>query len=77
MMCLALIATDLSELSPDLEREQRHRQTTLYRENTVQCLMMGNCTDGGKHALETFLNYVYIEFRVHTDAEGPVVRCRN
>ncbi|KAF6831563.1 fungal specific transcription factor, partial [Colletotrichum musicola] len=64
--------TDLSESSPDFEREQRNRQIILYREKTVQCLMMGNYTQGGKHVLETFLNYVYIEFRVHTDAEGDL-----
>ncbi|KAL0932143.1 fungal specific transcription factor [Colletotrichum truncatum] len=72
MICLAVIASDLT-LSPEsIEVEQQRLQLDLYREKVVQCLIMGKYTQGGPHALETFLNYVYIEFRIHPDADKDV-----
>ncbi|KAF9873051.1 hypothetical protein CkaCkLH20_09561 [Colletotrichum karsti] len=72
MICLALIASESTE-SPNMTyTEQQCLQIELYREKVVQCLMMGEYTHGGRHSLETFMNYVYIEFRIHDDAEKDV-----
>ncbi|KAF4900198.1 Fusarisetin A cluster transcription factor fsa6 [Colletotrichum fructicola] len=72
MICLALIASDTS--SQGLSKEMTHYDLDIevYREKVVQCLIMGEYTNGGSHALETFMNYVYIEFRIREDAEKDV-----
>ncbi|OHE94206.1 fungal specific transcription factor [Colletotrichum orchidophilum] len=70
MICLAVIASDpATDIS---ERGQQQLQIDLYREKLVQCLLMGDYTQGGDHALETFINYVYVEFRIHDDAQKDV-----
>ncbi|KAK6209808.1 fungal specific transcription factor [Colletotrichum tabaci] len=70
MICLAVIASDPP--TDILEHQQQRLQIDLYREKLVQCLMMGEYTLGGELALETFMNYVYVEFRIHDDAEKDV-----
>ncbi|OHW92234.1 fungal specific transcription factor [Colletotrichum incanum] len=70
MICLAVVASDPADHK--FEQEQQQLQIDLYREKLVQCLMMGEYTQGGHHALETLINYVYIEFRIHDDAEKDV-----
>ncbi|KAJ0335163.1 hypothetical protein COL154_013772 [Colletotrichum chrysophilum] len=57
-----------------LSKEMTHYDLDIevYREKVVQCLIMGEYTNGGSHALETFMNYVYIEFRIREDAEKDV-----
>ncbi|KAJ0160811.1 putative transcriptional regulatory protein [Colletotrichum tanaceti] len=70
MICLALIASDPP--TDVLEHQQQRLQTDLYREKLVQCLMLCGYTLGGKHALETLINYVYVEFRIHDDADKDV-----
>ncbi|GKT47765.1 fusarisetin A cluster transcription factor fsa6 [Colletotrichum spaethianum] len=70
MLCLAIVASDPA--SHRSEQKQQQLQIDLYREKLVQCLMMGEYTQGGQHALETFTNYVYIEFRIRDDAEKDV-----
>ncbi|TEA19004.1 Equisetin cluster transcription factor eqxF [Colletotrichum sidae] len=72
MLCLAVIASDVTEGIFNTDIDQQALQIDLYREKVVQCLMMGNYTQGGAHVLETLLNYVYIEFRIHEDAEKDV-----
>lgn len=70
MICLAVIASDVT--AHENEKEEQNLQIDLYREKLVQCLMMGGYTQGGQYALETFMNYVYVEFRIHEDAEKDV-----
>ncbi|GKT88804.1 fungal specific transcription factor [Colletotrichum tofieldiae] len=70
MICLAVVASDPADHR--FEQEQQQLQIDLYREKLVQCLMMGEFTQGGHHALETFINYVYVEFRIHEDADKDV-----
>ncbi|TDZ41128.1 Equisetin cluster transcription factor eqxF [Colletotrichum trifolii] len=72
MLCLAVIASDVTEGIFNTDIDQQALQIDLYREKVVQCLMMGSYTQGGAHVLETLLNYVYIEFRIHEDAEKDV-----
>ncbi|SPO04280.1 related to fungal specific transcription factor [Cephalotrichum gorgonifer] len=67
MMCLALIASPSSSAS-GYEAEQQQQQISLYREKTVQCLLMGEYTNCGPHALETLIHYVYVEFCIPADA---------
>ncbi|KAK1676892.1 hypothetical protein BDP55DRAFT_727679 [Colletotrichum godetiae] len=70
MICLAVIASDSS---PDVsEHAHQQLQIDLYREKLVQCLVMGEYTQGGDYALETFMNYVYVEFRIHDDAQKDI-----
>ncbi|KAK1704400.1 LOW QUALITY PROTEIN: hypothetical protein BDP67DRAFT_549229 [Colletotrichum lupini] len=70
MICLAVIASDPStDVSEDGHQQL---QIELYREKLVQCLLMGEYTQGGDYALETFMNYVYVEFRIHDDAQRDV-----
>ncbi|KAL3472236.1 fungal-specific transcription factor domain-containing protein [Aspergillus californicus] len=64
MICLACLASP-----PEVpEAEQQALQVNLYREKTVQCLVMGEYTKTGPYVLETVINYVYIEFGIHPDA---------
>ncbi|KAL0777289.1 hypothetical protein CaCOL14_006807 [Colletotrichum acutatum] len=70
MICLAVIASDPP---PDIsEHYHQQLQIALYREKLVQCLLMGEYTQGGDYALETFMNYVYVEFRIHDDAQKDI-----
>ncbi|KAF4838525.1 Fusarisetin A cluster transcription factor fsa6 [Colletotrichum tropicale] len=72
MICLALIASDTNGLVLSMDTTNHTLDIELYREKVVQCLMMGEYTNGGSHTLETFMNYVYIEFRIREDAEKDV-----
>lgn len=70
MICLAVIASDPStDVSEDGHQQL---QIELYREKLVQCLLMGEYTQGGDYALETFMNYIYVEFRIHDDAQKDI-----
>ncbi|KAF4920541.1 Equisetin cluster transcription factor eqxF [Colletotrichum viniferum] len=72
MICLALIASDTNGSVPYMDTTHYHVNIDSYREKVVQCLIMGKYTLGGRHTLETFMNYVYIEFRIREDAEKDV-----
>ncbi|EQB55721.1 hypothetical protein CGLO_04336 [Colletotrichum gloeosporioides Cg-14] len=72
MICLALIASDTNGSVLSRELTDHDLDIKAYREKLVQCLIMGEYTNGGTHTLETFMNYVYIEFRIHEDAEKDV-----
>ncbi|KAF3807744.1 Fusarisetin A cluster transcription factor fsa6 [Colletotrichum gloeosporioides] len=72
MICLALIASDTNGSVLSRELTDHDLDIEAYREKVVQCLIMGEYTNGGTHTLETFMNYVYIEFRIHEDAEKDV-----
>ncbi|KAF9892662.1 hypothetical protein FE257_001064 [Aspergillus nanangensis] len=50
------------------ETELLSLQIYLYREKTVQCLIMGEYTKSGPYVLETVINYIYAEFCVCPDA---------
>ncbi|KAL2167465.1 hypothetical protein VTG60DRAFT_1216 [Thermothelomyces hinnuleus] len=49
-------------------RSNEPYRSNLYREKTVQCLLMGNYTRGGAYTLETLMHYIYIELNLHGDA---------
>ncbi|KAL4866278.1 hypothetical protein BDV12DRAFT_137809 [Aspergillus spectabilis] len=66
MICLACLASDQAE---GREEEQQSLQVDLYREKIVQCLVMGEYTKCGPYVLETVINYVYVEFIIHPDAD--------
>ncbi|KAK9603429.1 hypothetical protein V6Z90_001509 [Aspergillus fumigatus] len=69
MICLACLASD----PPDgTEVEQQSLQVNLYREKIVQCLVMGEYTKCGPYALETVINYVYVEFCISVDADKDI-----
>ncbi|KAK2751223.1 fungal specific transcription factor [Colletotrichum kahawae] len=72
MICLALIASDANGSAASVDTAHHDVDIQLYREKVVQCLIMGEYTNGGRHTLETFMNYVYIEFRIREDAEKDV-----
>ena len=72
MMCLSLLAPDISSPSLAYEVDQQWQQITLYREKTVQCLIMAEYTNGGPYVLETFIHYIYIEFGIRPDADKDV-----
>ncbi|KAL4974568.1 hypothetical protein BDW66DRAFT_161134 [Aspergillus desertorum] len=65
MICLACLASNQSDIP---EAEVQSLQINLYREKTVQCLIMGEYTKSGPYALETVINYIYAEFCVCPDA---------
>ncbi|KAL2861158.1 putative transcription factor [Aspergillus lucknowensis] len=65
MICLACLASNQPG-NPDTELQSL--QIDLYREKTVQCLIMGEYTKPGPYVLETVINYIYAEFCVCTDA---------
>jgi hypothetical protein len=71
MICLALRASDASDTAHG-DPEHRFLQIDLYREKTVQCLVMGGYTKGGPYALETLVHYVYIELSLRGDADKDV-----
>ncbi|KAJ5969979.1 hypothetical protein N7501_006227 [Penicillium viridicatum] len=64
MICLACLTTETF----DAEVEHLSLQIDLYREKIVQCLVLGEYTRTGPYVLQTVINYVYIEFCLHTDA---------
>ncbi|KAL4881188.1 fungal-specific transcription factor domain-containing protein [Aspergillus karnatakaensis] len=66
MICLACLTSDTSE-GPDAK--QQSLQVDLYREKIVQCLVMAEYTKAGPYVLETVINYVYVEFIIHPDAD--------
>ncbi|KAL4815657.1 fungal-specific transcription factor domain-containing protein [Aspergillus spinulosporus] len=65
MICLACVASNQAD-NPDAELQSL--QFDLYREKTVQCLIMGEYTKSGPYVLETVINYIYAEFCVYRDA---------
>ncbi|GFF83644.1 uncharacterized transcriptional regulatory protein C1F7.11c [Aspergillus udagawae] len=69
MICLACLASDPPD-GPDAE--QQSLQINLYREKIVQCLVMGEYTKCGPYALETLINYVYVEFCIRADAAKDI-----
>ncbi|CAG7941552.1 unnamed protein product [Penicillium nalgiovense] len=58
MICLACLTTD----TLDAEVEHLSLQIDLYREKIVQCLVLGEYTRTGPCALQTVIDYVYIQF---------------
>ncbi|PLB46424.1 hypothetical protein P170DRAFT_387278 [Aspergillus steynii IBT 23096] len=72
MMCLAVQASTVSDTATSHETDQHRRQIELYHEKVVQCLLMGEYTKSGPHALETLIHYVYIEFCLHPDADRDI-----
>ncbi|KAI9154716.1 Fusarisetin A cluster transcription factor fsa6 [Paramyrothecium foliicola] len=71
MLCLALVASDPADTAHG-DPEQRSLQINLYREKTVQCLVLGEYTKSGPYVLETFINYVYIELCLRGDADKDI-----
>ncbi|SPQ20708.1 91038f5e-58d7-4715-8e62-aaf56b0cdac1 [Thermothielavioides terrestris] len=71
MMCLALLASDASDTTHG-DPEHRALQVDLYREKTVQCLVLGEYTKGGPHVLETIVHYLYIELNLRGDADQDI-----
>lgn len=53
---------------------QQKLQIDLYREKLVQCLITGKYTKCGPYVLETFIQYVYVEFGIRADADKDIVR---
>jgi hypothetical protein len=47
-------------------------QIDVYREKLVQCLIMGEYTKAGPHALETLFHYIHVEFARQPDAPGDL-----
>ncbi len=60
MICLALQASDASDTAHG-DPEHRTLQVEIYREKTVQCLLLGEYTRSGLYVLETVIHYAYIE----------------
>jgi len=71
MICLALLASDASDTAHG-DPEHRTVQVEIYREKTVQCLLVGEYTKSGLYVLETVIHYVYIELGVRGDADKDV-----
>ncbi|PWY95397.1 hypothetical protein BO94DRAFT_563013 [Aspergillus sclerotioniger CBS 115572] len=71
MICLGVQASNASTLK-ELDAEQQALQIDLYREKVVQCLVMGEYTKCGPYVLETVIQYVYIEFCLHSDADQDI-----
>jgi hypothetical protein len=71
MICLALLASDASDTGHG-DPEHRSAQVYLYREKTVQCLIMGEYTKSGPYALETLVHYIYIELNLRGDADKDI-----
>ncbi|KAL2140931.1 hypothetical protein VTI28DRAFT_3028 [Corynascus sepedonium] len=69
MICLALQASDASDTAHG-DPEHRFLQIDLYREKTVQCLLMGEYTRGGAYTLETLIHYIYIEMNLQGSDAG-------
>lgn len=62
MICLASFAFEDAQLS----------QIDTYREKVVQCLIRGEYTKAGPHALETLCHYIHVEFSRQPDAPGDL-----
>ena len=71
MICLALLASDASDTAHG-DPEHRTLQVEVYREKTVQCLLVGEYTRSGLYVLETVIHYVYIELGMRGDADKDV-----
>ncbi|KAK3995852.1 fusarisetin A cluster transcription factor [Cladorrhinum sp. PSN332] len=71
MICLALLASDASDTAHG-DPEHRFLQVQIYREKTVQCLVMGNYTRSGPYVLETLAHYIYIELGIRDDANEDI-----
>lgn len=67
IICLAVMATDASD-SMHSDVEQQRLQIELYRERTVQCLVMGQYSKSGPYVLEAMIHYVYVEMLFHADS---------
>lgn len=72
MICLALIASEASSSTNGGEMEQQRRQIELYREKTVQCLLVGEYTKSGPYVLETVVHYIYVEMSFRADSSKDV-----
>ncbi|KAK4084727.1 transcriptional regulator family: Fungal Specific TF [Purpureocillium lilacinum] len=71
---LAVVTSDTTDNSTNNsinsgDIEQQALRLDLYREKTVQCLISGEYTNAGPHALETILHYLHIEFAARADAD--------
>lgn len=71
MVCLALLSSDASDTAHG-DPEHRSLQIDLYREKTVQCLIIGEYTKSGPYVLETMIHYVYIELILRGDADKDI-----
>ncbi|KAK3299647.1 uncharacterized protein B0H64DRAFT_389201 [Chaetomium fimeti] len=71
MISLALLASDASDTAHG-DPEHRSAQIDLYREKTVQCLVIGEYTKSGPYVLETVIHYVYIELILRGDADKDI-----
>ena len=71
MICLALLSSDASDTAHG-DPEHRSLQIDLYREKTVQCLIIGEYTKSGPYVLETVIHYVYIELILRGDADKDI-----
>jgi hypothetical protein len=71
MICLALQASDASDTAHG-DPEHRTLQVEIYREKTVQCLLVGEYTRSGLYVLETVIHYVYIEIGLRGDADKDI-----
>ena len=72
MVSLAALTSDASETIGGIDPEQQTIQIRLYRQKVVHCLVAGEWTNGGPHALETMIHYLYIEFSLRADADKDV-----
>ncbi|KAH8700400.1 fungal-specific transcription factor domain protein [Talaromyces proteolyticus] len=66
IMCLSVQSNQLSEDPADPEALMR---VYLFRERTVQCLVLGQFTRGGAYVLETIINYCTSEVLLCKDAD--------
>ncbi|KAK4234689.1 fungal-specific transcription factor [Achaetomium macrosporum] len=71
MICLALLASDPLDTAHG-DPEHRSLQVDLYREKTVQCLLLGEYTKSGPYVLETVVHYIYIELNLRGDADKDI-----
>lgn len=71
IICLAVMATDASD-SVHNDLEQQRLQIELYRERTVQCLVMGEYSKSGPYVLEAMIHYVYVEMLFHADSSKDI-----
>lgn len=72
MISLAVLASDAWDSALDNEIEQQSLRIDLYREKTVQSLVLGEYTKSAPYVLETMIHYVYIEFLISADADKDI-----
>lgn len=72
IICLAVMATGGSDSLHGSEIEQQRLQIELYRERTVQCLVMGEYSKSGPYVLEAMIHYVYVEMLFHADSSKDI-----